>query len=230
MPRRIIKKSYGRRRRVRRRVMGRGTRRVPRPIPTGIVDVYQCKLKYASSFLLTCATLGTSSTYVWRMNSLFDPDFTGGGHQPYMFDQISSLYTYYNVTSCSVLLQMTPVTTSQDIIQIATRFNAQVDAAPPTAYEYLNELSRTKLTSLSPGTQKRVKGVANIAKLLGVGSKIYRTDFDYLTLVGANPVASLTPSFSLTYASVTANQPMFLCEARFTYTCTFRKRIFKAQS
>ena len=31
------------------------------------------------------------------MNSLFDPDQTGTGHQPYYFDQFAALYNRYTV-------------------------------------------------------------------------------------------------------------------------------------
>lgn len=37
---------------------------------------------------------------VYNMSSLYDPDFTGVGHQPLGFDQLMPLYDHYTVTSC----------------------------------------------------------------------------------------------------------------------------------
>ena len=39
---------------------------------------------------------GIAKQYM-RMNSLFDPDQTGTGHQPYYFDQFAALYNRYTV-------------------------------------------------------------------------------------------------------------------------------------
>lgn len=41
--------------------------------------------------------LGLSDSYVYCMNSLFDPNVTGIGHQPIGFDQIMPLYDHYTV-------------------------------------------------------------------------------------------------------------------------------------
>lgn len=39
----------------------------------------------------------TGSEYAFRLGSLFDPDFTGTGHQPWGFDQLAAIYQQYNV-------------------------------------------------------------------------------------------------------------------------------------
>lgn len=46
---------------------------------------------------------------VFRGNSVFDPDFTGGGNQPAGFDQLATLYAYYRVywSTCKVTFQST---------------------------------------------------------------------------------------------------------------------------
>jgi hypothetical protein len=38
-----------------------------------------------------------SRDYQFKINSLFDPDFTGTGHQPKGFDQLAALYQRYRV-------------------------------------------------------------------------------------------------------------------------------------
>jgi len=45
---------------------------------------------------------GTEQAYI--LNSLYDPNFTGTGHQPYSFDQFASFYGSYILHSCKVKL------------------------------------------------------------------------------------------------------------------------------
>lgn len=55
------------------------------------------KLKYSTDYTWA-TTLAFDQQY--RLNSLFDPDFTGVGTQPTGFDQLSALYEKYRVWSC----------------------------------------------------------------------------------------------------------------------------------
>lgn len=68
-------------------------------LPLGLVfpDVYMCKLIYRAQGSLSASGL---TGYVWRGNSIHDPDFTGGGHQPLYADQLALLYSAYRVMGC----------------------------------------------------------------------------------------------------------------------------------
>jgi len=50
-------------------------------------------MRYVESFNIA-STTGSLATYEWGANDLFDPNITGGGHQPYGFDQWVG--TFYN--------------------------------------------------------------------------------------------------------------------------------------
>lgn len=53
--------------------------------------------------MATATTIGQCGTeQVFNMNGLFDPDLTGGTHQPYAYDQIAALYSKYVVTKLDV--------------------------------------------------------------------------------------------------------------------------------
>lgn len=62
--------------------------------------VHTC-LKYKDSFTQSM-TPGLGANYQFRMNSLYDPDVTGTGHQPYKYDQFTpGIFTRYRVYSCA---------------------------------------------------------------------------------------------------------------------------------
>lgn len=74
----------------------------------GILSVFPqrlyTRLEYVDELTLsTQSTLSTfGSEYAFRLNSLFDPYFPVGGHQPYGFDQLTSIYGRYMVHKCTV--------------------------------------------------------------------------------------------------------------------------------
>ncbi|AXQ66430.1 MAG: putative capsid protein [Cressdnaviricota sp.] len=48
------------------------------------------------------------ATYVFRANSIFDPDKTGVGHKPYAHDTFETLYSNYSVKSAVIDIQFAP--------------------------------------------------------------------------------------------------------------------------
>jgi len=67
-------------------------------------------LRYADTVTLT-STVGGQAFYQFRVNSLFDPDLSGTGHQPRGFDQLCSSagpYLTYRVHGVSVRLVIPP--------------------------------------------------------------------------------------------------------------------------
>ena len=74
---------------------------IPRaPVPnTALV-----KLKYVTPVQLT-GTAGATGEYVFRCGSIFDPDYTGVGHQPIGHDQWIVFYKNYIVVSAKMTAQ-----------------------------------------------------------------------------------------------------------------------------
>ncbi len=91
-------------------------------------------LRYHTSASLTSAS-GVVTTYVFRANDLFDPDYTSTGHQPMGFDQMMTFYNHFAVESARIKVQfknrgtgtmhcalrqdadVTPLTNSDQIIE-----------------------------------------------------------------------------------------------------------------
>jgi len=84
-------------------------RRVPRLLSASTYPFPRTttrKLKYVESFSLDSGLASALATYAFSCNSLFDPNVSGTGHQPYGFDQLMNLYNHYEVLSSKIKITM----------------------------------------------------------------------------------------------------------------------------
>lgn len=75
--------------------------RLQKGITVGFPKTNMVKLRYVAPIALN-AGVGSIGSAAFRLNSLFDPDYTGIGHQPNGFDQWSTFYNHYTVVSAQV--------------------------------------------------------------------------------------------------------------------------------
>jgi hypothetical protein len=61
-------------------------------------------LKYSTEFSLN-PSAGGVARQVFVANGLYDPDYSGVGHQPYSFDQIMALYNHYTVLKARITVR-----------------------------------------------------------------------------------------------------------------------------
>lgn len=91
-------------------------------------------MKYASDVSLV-TPLGAFSGFTFRCNSLYDPDYTGIGHQPYTFDQWKAFYNEYRVIKARIKVTALTVGTEPMIWGIYTQDDALGPATPLDAIE-----------------------------------------------------------------------------------------------
>lgn len=94
MPRRKFFRKKRRRGGRRRRGRKMTIRRSP------MATKFLTHLRYTDQINVDPGLSGLRAVHVFRANSLFDPDETGGGHQPRGFDQIMPMYEKYTVIAC----------------------------------------------------------------------------------------------------------------------------------
>lgn len=58
---------------------------------------FKFQTRYFDEFELNPGVGGLPDSFVFRLNSLFDPNLTGVGHQPIGYDQLMPLYDHYKV-------------------------------------------------------------------------------------------------------------------------------------
>jgi len=78
---------------------------VPRNIPHCYNNNFTVRLTYADT-LQHSFNYGANAIQIFRSNSIYDPDYTNTGHQPYFRDLWASQYDYYTVLSCEYELQL----------------------------------------------------------------------------------------------------------------------------
>lgn len=87
----------------RRRNYKRKSRAITRFVQpqSGFPDRVLTKLRYVQTVTLGNGSY-TVASHTFRCNSLFDPDYSGTGHQPMYFDQYAALYQYYDVKKAKI--------------------------------------------------------------------------------------------------------------------------------
>lgn len=78
-------------------------------------QVFETELNYAEYFTMDPSSLANTS-YIFRANGLYDPNYQIGGHQPHGFDQLNVLYENYQVVASAIEIVVWPQTDSTVII------------------------------------------------------------------------------------------------------------------
>lgn len=184
--------------------------------PTLIAPRFITKLKYSDEWVGP-SSLGAPLLKTWRINSLFDPDRSVGGHQPYGFDQIAALYHKYRVFAVSWMVDVTPDTGLQSRCIIIPHDGVITS----TNRTLLMELPRavTKESSLG-GPHIHMRGRIGLPRLRGQTSVEYKGDDENSALITADPVNELTLCVAVCHAdaSTTLN---FQARITIIYHCEF---------
>jgi len=140
---------------------------------------YVCKLKYCSAVVTNNA-----GQYVFNLNSLFDPDLTGVGHQPYGYDQLAVLYNRYRVIGTS--WHVTCLKQSAPVVLAALPAN-ETTSGIITCSE-MRENPRAKFINQNPGSAvKTLSGYTSIPSLVGRSKAQYMADDRYQADTASSP-------------------------------------------
>lgn len=190
--------------------------------PSAFPNKVLIHLPYAQQLQVVCnAASVTPSKNSFRLNSLYDPDQSGTGHQPLWFDQWTPIYNNYQVFAARFRITFINVTSMTSgavdapiyaCYNIATDTNAGSNGTlTGSSWSAITERPgvRTKLLPLANqgGGKCVMAGAVNCAKAFGVNSKRYNGDPDFASQVTTNPSRTLylevgaIPQFSgTTYA------------------------------
>lgn len=183
MARRVPHKSSGKGKKAMQRRARRGLIK-PFGNPRSIQPIAQrCIVKMKYSEVIT--TDLANGYYAMNLNSIYDPNRSGIGHQAYGFDTFSSLYNRYRVVSCGYRLQVGLGSTTVPVSLTAIPGNEQITAS--TASE-IRENPRSKYIIQNPGSDSKViRYKSYIPSLVGRTRAQYMADDRYQSTVNASP-------------------------------------------
>lgn len=179
------------RRRVRRRVTY-GRRRMGRKMPLmraiGLPKQIYAKLKYSE---ISEVNLLAASTYtqLYRLNSLFDPNETSTGGQPYYFDQYAALFQRYRVFGCKVEVTISTSSSTTNLFHPSVALLSWAGTAPSwgNLATAINS-KRTVYRQLIPGqTVAVLKKYYDCAAVAGVSKNEYHSTDTFQAATSANP-------------------------------------------
>lgn len=151
---------------------------------TGFPDAMMTKLNYVTYDTLS-GTSGVIDYNTYAGNSVYDPDVTGGGHQPNAFDEYATLYYKYRVHGCKIT-----VTGSNLVDTVTTVMGLQASttntypAGYPEALEQPRTISAIIAGKEGQGNVKKLKMYMSTKTMFGEKNI---NDEDYSAAVTTNP-------------------------------------------
>lgn len=183
MPRKTYRKRPYRRRRRRFAYRKKRASAGPRVINTRSViapDSILVKLPYSDT-AYTTATGTFGALQKFRLNSIYDPDYSGSGHQPMGYDQWTAIYERYTVIGAKVELQL--YSTGSEIVDFVC-FPSSFVTDPASIYA-AKEVKRAWKTIVTPGEKPVKKSFYfDMKKILGQKDL---SDDQFKTAIGTNP-------------------------------------------
>lgn len=149
-------------------------------------------MTYTDASTLTEAAAWTGNHYTWRLNSIFDPNFTGVGSTAWGYTSITAMYALFRVVRVRVIARLSLATSGQAIVGLMPGMNSTYSASYLGWQAQPNCISKT-----IQGNAGGEHSIANfdvtfdLAKLAGITPSQYQTDFDFAHAAGSNPTRNL---------------------------------------
>lgn len=152
---------------------------------------YSARLRYTSTVQYTAGAVGVYGTeQIYRLNSLFDPDFSLGGTQPYGFDQLSELYKRYKVNAVTIQFEIYDPSVDGMLIGIQVQPPGGTATVTGKNVDVIKEqpMSITRNISDSGSQRLTVRQYFPMHSILGVSPIQFKADMtEYTAPVTADP-------------------------------------------
>ena len=187
----------------------------PRGIPHNYNNNFTVRLTYSDTYLHN-VTYGQTNVQVFHTNSIYDPDVTNTGHQPFFRDMWASQYDYYAVLSCDYEIDLynagvgsitytTSGSTSQRIGSVVShilRTTDYNDFITNTEVFPIAEMKNVSSRMITPEDHIRYTGTLTPGDFI-VDAKDANADTTW-TAVGSNPAVARYVGYVLNFAQKSA--------------------------
>jgi len=137
--------------------------------------------------LITLSPGTPLASYVFRGNSLYDPDYTGTGHQPRYYDQLTPIYGRYKVLASECFVEMINGGANSGAIFALT---PNTEILTFTTWQLASELPRSKVSEIIPVASRypfKLRSKASTTQICGL-LPYQVNDEDWSASVGSNPL------------------------------------------
>jgi len=179
------------------------------------------KLSYYQIISLPNTTITDS---VFSLNCLYDPDISGGGHQPRGFDQWASFYSRYRVLSVEALVSGGPNQDSTYNMPVNIGLVPSVTTSRFVAGDIPFEMPRAFYkTTTNMAAPVTLRGRYYPWQILGVTKERYMADDGYASLTNACPTQ--TCGLHVYTDPLLSTSALQSISVKLTYTVVFDQRV-----
>lgn len=146
------------------------------------------RMRYTAQDITLASVSGVLADYSFRLNSLFDPDLTGVGHQPLGRDQMAQFYNRYRVFAASWKITTFPTGSAGTLVVLPSNDATSLASVTPST---IMEQGRSIAYPLSVRDAAIHTGRINLADLTGVSAATYKADDRYASDMSTNPVETM---------------------------------------
>lgn len=187
LARKSIRKPYRKRLQYKRKSLapGRGTLRYKGQ--PGIADRAVIKLRYRDNYVFTAPAGNYFTQRAWLLNSIYDPDNTGIGHQPLTYDQWSLFYRSYRVFKADVTIQL--ANQESEAVQMGWTVQPLDNAvfASDSAFEQPHTFTKI-LGGINGQNRTIIKRTVYMPRMIGQTPTQYKSNEDVSAVFGFNPI------------------------------------------
>lgn len=193
---------------------------------------YIARLPYVENYYASAdGTTGLSDVpYTYRGNSVYDPRYNAGGHQPFQYDILSPLYERVWVDRADIEVTFSNPSADGCWVGLRCRCATNSVATAGNGLDYLQELADSMLQPLNnTGTQAVVMRATVLGyKAVGI-SKAAWENLEYSHTTNGDPSAGwfIEPYVVNTISGTTATVRINI---KITYHCRFTNRVSTTQS
>ena len=149
-----------------------------------IAPKYITTLKYSDIISPPSSITGLSHNWQFNINSIFDPDRTGTGHQPLGHDQLALLYYRYRVFGVSWRATFFQSANIGSVYAVVANDSTTL---ANSSYAVMKERPHAFIKSVSTDKPTVITGRVSLPKLNGLTSAQFKANEQTQSLFGTNP-------------------------------------------
>jgi len=144
-------------------------------------------LAFANLRTLAESGAATGAYYVFRINSIYDPDFTGTGSSAVGYTALSAFYNRYRVMRVRVKLRISSISSGVQAAGVVFGINNNVVSISEKTLVEPGAWARTLTNNSGPNSYCELDTLISLPKLLGITRSQYAIENEYAATFGTNP-------------------------------------------